>query len=76
LGARVRIIASAAHRLVVERSYTNKSTNIRFAANCLFFLLEISLQFTQFAIKPFQLNGTHLYLDKYFYLIIFIISVI
>jgi hypothetical protein len=36
LGTRVRIIASVAHRLVVERSYIYKNTDVCFAANCLY----------------------------------------
>jgi len=50
LGTRVRIIASVAHRLVVERSYIYV-TLIYASLQIVSLLLEISLQFTQFAIK-------------------------
>jgi len=50
LGTRVRIIASVAHRLVVERSYIY-ITLIYASLQIVSLSLEISLQFTQFAIK-------------------------
>ena len=53
LGTRVRLIASTAHRLVVERSYILKV--LIYASLQIVSKLEISLQFTQFAIKLLSL---------------------
>jgi hypothetical protein len=55
LGTRVRLIASTAHRLVVERSYIYKVLIYASLQIVQYYLYWISLQFTQFAIKLLSL---------------------